>query len=229
MDFQQDLAVNTLTILDNSGEHALLSIGNAHFKESIKVYGTAHIHNELRIGGNIIPLSNTISVGTESVPWMNLHCATANIHTLNVEHLNVINGPTGTACISDTCETGSNITCTTEITDRNEDDRDYELRKFKLIATAVNFSIVIDKRLTILDLTDLEFSHTNHNTVLVKLPTCTVTRTTKKVIVINPNNRNVMFDDTNIEYVNIASTSVYQIYEFIYIKELHNWIVSFKF
>lgn len=229
MDSQQDLAVNTLTVLDNSGEHALLSMGDAHFKECIKVYGDAHIHKQMRIGGNIIPLSNTISIGTECTPWMNLHCATATIHTLNVQNLNVVN-TTSTVAPSDTYTYAESTTTAPSHDCDSESESDYDLKKINLTSATNNYNITIgNHKLTILDLTNLKFSNINYNAVFIKLPTCNLTGTFKKIVIINSNNRDITFDDTNIEYVHIASASPYQIYEFTYIKELHNWIVTFKF
>ena len=89
MDCPQDLAINNLTILDQSNEYSLLCMGNAIFRQDIKIYEDLHLYKNIITSGNIIPLNYTSSIGTSEHQWLELHVADANINCLNVDVINV--------------------------------------------------------------------------------------------------------------------------------------------
>jgi hypothetical protein len=89
MDCQQDLAINTLTILDQTCDSSLLCNGNAVFLNSVKIYNNLHLLNDIRLCGNIVPLKHTSSIGTCENPWMDLYVTDGSFNVLNVDTLNV--------------------------------------------------------------------------------------------------------------------------------------------
>lgn len=91
MDCHQDLALNTLTVLDNSSEASILCIGDAIFKKSIKIHENIHLYNNLMTSGSIIPLNQTETIGIPNNQWLNIHSAEGNFSTINVDTINVKN------------------------------------------------------------------------------------------------------------------------------------------
>ena len=89
MDCQQDIAINTIIVLDEESEYALKCRGNAEFRQSMKIYDKLHIQNDIRTCGNIIPLSDTACLGTNENQWMDINAVDGTFNKINVDVLNV--------------------------------------------------------------------------------------------------------------------------------------------
>jgi hypothetical protein len=91
MDCLQDLAINSLTVLDQSCDSSFLCMGDATFVKSIKINNNIHLLNDIRTCGNIIPLRNTSSIGTKDNIWMDIYATDGHFNSINVDELNVKN------------------------------------------------------------------------------------------------------------------------------------------
>lgn len=229
MDTLQDIAVNSLTILehndvsidDNEQQFALKSMGNAIFKENIKVYKNIHLNKDLRICGDVVPLNKTTLLGTKENQWMesNISCGTFN----NIES-KIINSNTITSN-----EITSNYIHVQQI------EADYiheKCKKYELIninnvcKNKIDLCIDINP-FTILNLTNLKFS-TISTDCIVTVKFVDTLHYINKIVIINPNKYNIILQRNNIDFT-IEDNNEYQIYEFLYIIELYKWILVYKF
>ena len=242
MDCQQDLAIGTLTILDQNCDSSLLCNGNALFKNSVKIHNSLHLFNDIRLCGNIVPLKHTSSIGTNENPWMDLYVTDGNFNTLNVDALNVkqINYShyqPNNENDNDKSYNYYNIGYLYESYDNIDikycyDDDKCEVN-IDIKLKDINFMILNLSNVN-LDFIDTKSSDMSLHSVFcisdskiyvnITLPEMTHQMNNKcKVMVINPNNYNIKFLKQNIN-----NNSSDQSYKFIYIDEIKNWLLKYR-
>ena len=242
MDCQQDLAIGTLTILDQTSDSSLLCNGNALFKNSVKIHNDLHLFNNIRTCGNIIPLKHTSSVGTCENPWMDIYASdgtfnTLNVDILNVKQLNCIN------CIGNNGKNGNN--------------RDYKYHLIKNLTNKYNgltinysfdddyYEVNINMKILhggkyVINLSDINLDFVKMQThgdtlnnilcindsniyINISLPDGYINNSKVKIMVINPNSYNVRFLNHN-----TSNNSTEQSYKFTYIDEIKKWLLNYK-
>lgn len=253
MDCQQDLAINTLTVLDECNDSSILCHGNAIFKNSIKVFNNLHIYNDIRTCGNIIPLKHTTSLGSVDNMWMDLFVTDGtfnkiNVDELNVKQLNVIN-----ACNQNNMN-NLNDTCKSKYIVLDNLDKHYDQFKISYKYDNDNSQLSIDVILCktnikymVFDLTNLnsdvisnycdEKSESQNNiddilcvnnkniTFYISLPDI---GNKIKIIIINPENYNITFNKNNAKLTNNIYNNSYQSYKFLFLNEINNWLLIYK-
>jgi len=197
MDHLQEIATSKLTILD-SDETALSCNGYAEFekdtvfKNSIKVHNYLHVNKGIRSVGPIIPLNDTISLGTMQNQWLEIYGAEGNFNSLNVDVLNV--------------NKINNLECKEIIHEHivlNDIIKNFDISEKKI--TIMNLS-KLSKTYT-QDLL-IDFSH-NEIDIIINLPNRI--NDYKKIIIINPNKLRIEIKN---KFVMINNNNSYQIYEF---------------
>lgn len=251
MDCQQDLAINTLTILDQNNESSLYCNGNAIFKNSVKIFNNLHLFNDIRICGDFIPLNFTSSIGSKSNLWMDINASYGNFNVINtdvinVKQLNILNDNINNDQNNNKINECNKIAKYVNITNI---DKKYDLlsiiHKYNDHNAEENvfINILLNSGMIILDLSNLDINNMesqceeddksinkllcacNENvTIIITLPD----RGTKlRVHIINPNNYNVKFEKKQIKNNNINS-AIEQSYKFVYIEDIKNWIMISK-
>jgi hypothetical protein len=201
MENLQDLAVNKLTVLDQSIDTSLLCMGDATFKKNIKVYNNIHLQKDIRIRGNILPIEDTSSIGLEDKQWLKLYASSGKFNKIDVDVLNV-----------------KQINCLDIEKKEKKEKKEYEyINVNDKFSDKVNINVKTRHHIVIYDLSDLTISiketihiYLNKNNVLNKV----------KIIFINPSNYDIKFEGL-IDTKNDA----YLIYEFLYVNELNRFII----
>jgi len=195
MDHQQDLAVNTLTILDKDKEFGLTVQGNAVIKGSVKVHCNIHINNDIRTCGCIIPLSDTSKLGTVDNKWNTFYSTNGYIDNLTV----------GTINVSPTLSSTYEIICYTDT------------------VSGSTFAITLTntKYISILNLTGIVAS--GILTITINLPL--TSGTTKKLVIVNPNSHIITINNTQLAFITYSNNNTYQTIEFLYDTPNTQWIL----
>jgi hypothetical protein len=217
MESQQDLAVNTLTVLDQSIDTSMLCMGDATFKKNIKVYNNIHLQKDIRIVGNILPISDTSTIGLLDKQWLELYASNGKFNKVDVDILNVnkIN-----------------------YLDKKDDlEKEYEYINIDNESVQIHLGRIrinvknIKHRIVIYDLSELVI-----NTNLMNIVNSTINIKLNKhdninkikIIIINQKNYNIKFDNTQILNIINVNDNVYQIYEFLYVDELDKFIITYN-
>lgn len=208
MDCQQDLAVNTLTILETEGDDTLKCMGNAEFKKSVKIYNTIHVQNDIRTCGNIIPLDDTATLGNNQHLWMDINAVDGTFNKINVDVLNV-----------------KKINCSS-FNDNHNHNHEY----IKIITNISLINLTNKYELSIIDLSEkiLPIMITGCENIDLKIKF--INYKNKNIIIINPNKLLISIDnDDVIPFENIRFRDSYQIYNFVYINEIKKNILTYKY
>jgi hypothetical protein len=252
MDCQQDLAINTLTILDDCNESSILCHGNAVFKNSVKIFNNMHINNDIRTCGNIIPLNHTSSIGSLENMWMDLFVTDGNFNkintdVLNVKQLNIKNvNVLNSNCIANDKKN--------EYVNLNDLDKNYNLFKIKYNYDIDNSELCVDvimcdnnNNYIIIDLTNLSndiisrycdeklecsydienILYVNNKNIIFKFILPDIGNKIK-MIIINPENYNITFNKYNVQPSCNVYNNSYQTYKFLYLNDINKWLLIYK-
>lgn len=246
MDCLQDLAVNSIVILDNETSNSveydtfendgnemnsnvsgqsLLCLGDAVFKKSIKIHDKIHINDEIRICGDIIPLGRTSSIGTTNYQWLESNISYGNFNAINSKN---------TTSLTMKCNEMNveNINANKITVDNiHIKEINYDLLYINKITNSKIDICLGAKSLTLINLSQLKFKNKcdDEQNIYISLGSSEISKQ-KKIVIINPLQYDIYFCKNEIEFITLEkNNNTYQIYEMIYIAELNKWIIIYKY